>query len=185
MLGKEKTPVHLAVPATRSITRSSLPVLGRLGLPKISACSLRQVESPSPELGWLVCLALTGGSRDAADGGGGEVRTAAEAAAAAGLLDEEAFFQHFFGRLAGESFDGVGREGGDADGLDARVLAQVSGSRARRLSSHCCLRRFRPVCRLEKRCIDSVLCGRELEPPPGAGAIQGPGSIFFLYFSSR
>lgn len=93
------------------------------------------MESPSPELGWLVLLALTGGSRDAADGsgggGGGEVGTAAEAAAAAGLLDEEAFFQHFFGRLVGESGDGVDRGGVDDDGVDAMVLAQVSSLRVR------------------------------------------------------
>lgn len=101
----------------------------------VSTCC--QVESPSPELGWLVCHAITGSSRHTTGGdSGSRTGTAAAAAAAAGLLDDEAFFRHFFGRLTGEGegdtdmqsprpvVDGV-RGGVGGDGADARILEQV------------------------------------------------------------
>lgn len=99
-----------------------------------------QVESPSPELGWLVCLAITArSSRDNSDVVGGVTADTA-AAAQADLLDAEIFFQHFFGRLttaAGGTGDDAdsrsssfGSGGGcvDGDGADARMLEEVTGN---------------------------------------------------------
>lgn len=72
-----------------------------------------------------MCLALTGSSRDC-DGGFGGGATAARAAAAAGLLDEEPFFQHFYGRLVGVGDEARTSPAGDCgDGSDARVLEEV------------------------------------------------------------
>ncbi|CAN0203319.1 unnamed protein product, partial [Scytosiphon promiscuus] len=90
-----------------------------------------QVESPSPDLGWLVCLALTGSSRDGStqdsgdggnDGVGGD--PGAEKAAA-GLLDDEAFFRHFFVQLTGGGGGGGGDVAADGDGADARILEEL------------------------------------------------------------
>lgn len=97
--------------------------------------SCPQVDSPSPELGWLVCHALTGSSRGTTDGDGGSgagtAAGAVAAAAAAGLLDDEAFFRHFFGRLTSEGgidtqcSPPVADDAGRGDGADARILEQV------------------------------------------------------------
>lgn len=110
------------------------------------------MESPSPELGWLVYLALTGSSMESTtvDGGVGIGSVAAGTGvgaevgvvAPARLLDDEAFFVHFFGRLTrgrggtdiptgpplpppvGEG--GGGDRDGDGDGPDARILEEVN-----------------------------------------------------------
>lgn len=88
------------------------------------ACFEFQVESPSSELGWLVCLAVTGSSRYT-DGVVEDRSSAASVAAAAGgLLEDVAFFDHFFGRLT----RGGGKQSSssdEGDGPDARILEEV------------------------------------------------------------
>ncbi|CAM9715239.1 unnamed protein product, partial [Ectocarpus sp. 4 AP-2014] len=112
-------------------------LVARLRPESTEALMRLQVESPSPELGWLVCLAITArSSRDNSDVVGGVTADTATAAQA-DLLDAEVFFQHFFGRLttaaggtggdADSRSSAFGSGGGcvDGDGADARILEEL------------------------------------------------------------
>lgn len=90
-----------------------------------SILALPQVGSPSPELGRLVCFALTGNSGDTARLDADGAATAASTAASAGLLEDDSLFRHFFGCLAaGVGIDeSTGSDGGD--GPYARILEEV------------------------------------------------------------
>lgn len=85
------------------------------------------MESPSPELGWLVCSAVTGSSRftDGVVEDRSAAVAAAAAAAAGGLLDDAAFFDYFFGRLTRTNREKESSDDG-GDGSDARILEEVS-----------------------------------------------------------
>lgn len=86
------------------------------------------MESPSPELGWLVCSAVTGSSRftdGVVEDRSAVVAAAAAAAAAGGLLDDAAFFDHFFGRLTRSNREKESSDD-DGDGSDARILEEVN-----------------------------------------------------------
>lgn len=90
-----------------------------------------KVESGSPGLARLLCLALTGSSAGDSAPSGNAMGSdeVVKAAASAGFLDDEAFFQHFFTRLV--DWSGDGNEGASpvdvtiGDEAEARILEQV------------------------------------------------------------